>query len=146
MRDDLVAVACRSSGVPCMYPTPPTICMSNREGCRVQATSSPPLLTPCVLNKDLGVFRAGSTSVGPVLFLPWDLENLSVVWSSPVETRHLPQHQQELAGTSLQLRLQQLPRQGKVCVLFPVLHQQPWLLGTRRSHMCLERAQIPGSS
>lgn len=86
--------------MPRMYPAPPTSCMSNREGCRVQATSSPPLLTPCDLNRDLGVFRAGSTSLGPVLILVWDLENLSTVCSSPVETHHLPQHQQELAGTS----------------------------------------------
>lgn len=145
MWDDPVAVAWRSSGAPRGYPALPTSCIGNGEDCGVRANSSSPLLTPCGLNKDLGVFRTGSMSLGPVLILVWGMENLNMACSSPVETHHLPQHQQELAGTSLQLRLQQFPHQGKVPVLFPFLHQQTWLLGSRRSRTRLERSQIPGS-
>lgn len=129
--------------MPHMYPAPPTGCRGNGEDCRVSANSSPRLLTPCGLKKDLGVFRAGSMSLGPVLILVWVLENLNVVMF--LTSGNPPQHQQELAGTPLQLRLQQLPHQGKVPILFPFLHQQTRLLGSRRSRTYLERAQTPGS-
>lgn len=143
MWDDPVAVAWRSSGVPPMYPAPPTSCRGNGEDCRVPANSSPLLLTPCGLKKDFGVFRADSMSLGPVLVLVWVLENLNVVMF--LASGNPPQHQQEPAGTSLQLRLQQFPHQGKVPVLFPFLHQQTRLLGSKRSCTYLEGAHTPGS-
>lgn len=55
------------------------------EDCRVQATSPLASLSLCDLDKDLGVSRAVSPSLGTVLKLLWDLENLNVVCSSPVE-------------------------------------------------------------
>lgn len=86
MWDGTVAVAQRSSGVPRVYPVPSASCTGNGEHCRVQANSSSPLLTPYGLNKDLGVFRAGSMSLGPVLMLVWDLENLNVLCGNPPPT------------------------------------------------------------
>jgi len=79
MWDDPVAVVWRSLGVPHKYPTPPACYMGKKEDCRVQASPSPPLLTPSGLNKGLGVFRAGSMLLSPGLNLVWDLETLKVV-------------------------------------------------------------------
>lgn len=143
MWDDLWLLPGGALECPICTPLPPTI-PNHREDCRVQATSPLPSLTPYDLDKDLGVFRAGSPSLGTLLILLWDLENLHAVCSSLVETHCLPQ-EKELARTSLKLSPQQLPPQGKVPVLFPFSHQQPWLLGSRRLCTHLEGAPIPGS-